>query len=319
MQPNPEKFDEYLRTYGLRNRTKENYMYYYNKFFNEFSNLNPSILQVFLGRSPNNNPTARSFIAHLKEFGLNNIDDLQISKEEEIELSKCKIVKGFRRLKSQVVHPLTHEQILLMVDTFDREIDKLTLLFNYYCGLRIGELLGIREGDFNWNEWLVDRSKMGVVVVHGKGGYEGKAYIPVFLMNRLFDSTKNNLIPKPENNGYYRFILNQPKDKDRINIQHFLRVKQRDWNRRLNEVGIKAGLTKFDEKGKVIKETSVHAHRLRHSFASHLLKDKKLDIRYIKDALRHKSIVSTQIYTHLSDEDLMKKLGSEEDPYKSKS
>ncbi len=290
-----DKFEDWLRNKNLKDRTVENYIYYFNKFI--YDVFTQETVSRFLADKTNRNSVGRSFLINLQRYLKVNYEELGFSMENRVRISEVELPSLTGRPKQTLIVPIPHEQIAVLERFLETEQLKLELLMSYYCGLRLGEMLKITIMAFNWEQWKKDISKMGECRVFGKGDKEGIALVPSFLMKRIAKWIRGR-----------RFIDINSKlfvyNAANVNIKN----RARSWQIKLGLAGIQSGITKLDSSGQPIKETIVHPHRLRHSYASYLINDKGLDIREVQEVLRHSSIQSTQIYTHINKEKLKDKL-----------
>ena len=104
-----------------------------------------------------------------------------------------------------------------------------------------------------------------------------------YLAINLFDELKELVFLQRKNKSEYLFSNNKRQKLTPQNIQKIVRNTTK-----------KAGIIK-----------KVSPHTLRHSFATHLLEN-KVDIRMIQELLGHADLSTTQIYTHISTEELKK-------------
>jgi integrase/recombinase XerD len=140
----------------------------------------------------------------------------------------------------------------------------------YSCGLRVSEVTGLRL-----SQLYLDA---GFIRVTGKGNKErlipigGEAVRQVTLYR---EHIRNHLTIAKEGEDVL-FLNKRGKPLSRVMI--FLIIK---------ELAEKSGIRK-----------SVHPHTFRHSFATHLV-EAGADLRAVQEMLGHKSITTTEIYTHL--------------------
>jgi len=141
----------------------------------------------------------------------------------------------------------------------------------YSAGIRVSELVGINEGDLDFDN--------GLVRIRGKGRRERLSPLGSYAVRALKQWLKlRKLASKEPNGGLAPVFLNK-------------------FGRRITTRSIARMLEKYLKLTGLDLKTSPHT--LRHSFATHLL-DGGADIRSVQELLGHKSLVTTQIYTHVS-------------------
>jgi len=146
--------------------------------------------------------------------------------------------------------------------------DRALLELAYSSGLRLSELTGLNRGD-------VDRAG-GLLRVRGKGRRE--RIVPVG------DRALRALAAYLAGEGRAASPGDAPVFLGARGGRLSGRTVQRAVRRRLLDVA---------------RGLRVTPHALRHSFASHLL-DRGADLRAIQELLGHRSLASTQVYTHVT-------------------
>ncbi|MEE8043791.1 MAG: tyrosine recombinase XerC [Thermodesulfobacteriota bacterium] len=193
-----------------------------------------------------------------------------------IKSNSAKLVptpKGEKRLPTF----LTVDEVVKLVETPGSENvyesrDRAILELLYSCGLRVSELVGI-----NLNN--LDLISMSVKVL-GKGNKERMVPLGSKASTAIKTYISQRLDLKPEDD--YLFVNSRGG-----------RLSTRSIDRIIKKYAAISGIPK-----------NISPHVLRHTFATHLLGG-GADLRAIQEMLGHKSLSTTQRYTHISIEKIM--------------
>lgn len=168
---------------------------------------------------------------------------------------------------------LDHQDIFN--ETFSSQRDKLVIEMLFGTGIRLAELLQLKDSDLNFYESTVKvlgkRNKERIVPIHQTLVMQLKAYLALKALQLFKNKTTSLIVTNSGAAAYSKLIY-------RI-VHHYLTF-----------------ISTQDKKS---------PHVLRHSFASSLL-NKGADLNAIKDLLGHASLAATQVYTHSSVERLKK-------------
>lgn len=154
-----------------------------------------------------------------------------------------------------------------------RDFAMITLFLN--CGLRLSELAQIN----------INSIRGDTLTVIGKGNKERTIYLNQACLSAVDDYIKNERSMKePKGNDKNALFLSRLNKRISIKtIQHIVK-------KRLREAGL--------------DETKYSVHKLRHTAATLMYKHGNVDVRILQEILGHTELSTTQIYTHLDNEQL---------------
>jgi len=274
---------EFLRYLLIDKGYSENTIESYKRDLDKFLeyNKNTSIDNI-------SNEDLKKYIKYLNDNGLNeksiarNISSLKsfykflvISKYVSSNTSDSLYLP---KIKKSLPSTLTEEEVMSLLDIHLTDNfsyrNKAMLELLYATGLRVSELINLKLQDIDFSQ--------DIIRTFGKGSKE--RIIPIgdyakeYLEKYIYEYRSSML--KKENNEYI-FLNNHGKQMTR---QGFFKI--------IKKIAKEKGINK-----------ELSPHTLRHSFASHLLKY-GADLRTIQELLGHSDISTTQIYTHITNEEL---------------
>ena len=159
---------------------------------------------------------------------------------------------------------------------YKRDFAITTLFLN--CGMRLSELVGININDIDFSE-----CKMTVI---GKGNKERTIYLNKSCMMAINDYLASR--PSPT------LIKHDSKNSEKA---LFLSEQKK----RISNRTVQAIITK-ELKLAGLDSKNLSVHKLRHTAATLMYQYGNVDIRALQELLGHQSISTTEIYTHVSNE-----------------
>jgi integrase/recombinase XerD len=195
--------------------------------------------------------------------------------EEVIKTDPTELLEA-PKLKRSLPHVLSIDEIDTLFAAIDHskpegQRNRAMLEVMYSCGLRVSELIGLSISGMYLD--------VGYLKIIGKGNKErlvpiGEAAIKQVQLYKDHIRTHLPIIKK----GQEDFVFLNRRGSALSRIMVFLILK---------DLAVKAGL-----------KQNIHPHTLRHSFATHLVEG-GADLRAVQEMMGHKSITTTEIYTHL--------------------
>lgn len=181
------------------------------------------------------------------------------------------------KLKKALPRYLTLEQcieLLSKIEGTTKERDYCIIVLFLNCGMRLSELVGLDYDDIHFSAKTVKLT--------GKGNKERIVY----LNEACLDAIK-------------RYLAVRPKDGVSDKRALFLSSRKQRISPKTVQYIVKKYLAQIDLGGR-----GYSVHKLRHTAATLMYQQGHVDIRVLKDILGHENLGTTEIYTHVSNEQM---------------
>lgn len=272
-----EDFLSYIK--NQKNYSEKTFLSYKNDLYSFYEYVNKDLKDVKIS-------DIRNYISDLIKYGYKprsvarKLSSLKsffkfLLKRKMIDFNPASVIKT-PKVPKRLPDILSENLLREILDTwktfdFKSKRDKAIVETLYGLGIRASELINLKENDISKDS----------IRITGKGN-------------------KVRIVPIPLKTK--EAILDYIEEKKRNNISSeylFVNLK----GEKLTPRGLYYILKRvFEERGSIYK---IHPHILRHSFATHLLSH-GADLRSIQELLGHSSLKATEIYTHLSIEEIKK-------------
>ena len=230
----------------------------------DFKMIDPDVLNIFVMELRHSNTSGKSIKRYLSSIRVFFNFLIEVGEVQTNPALLIKTPKVERDLPKTIDFDDLKKMMTINSTQYKELRAVLMIELLYSCALRVSELVGINFEDIDMDE--------GFVKVMGKGG--NARFSP--MGQTTVDVLKRYIKQRP-NCATNALFINQ--NNTRIST----RTVQNVVKKRALQVGI---------------SINVHPHMLRHAAATHFLQSSH-DLRTVQEFLGHKSIKSTQVYTHL--------------------
>ena len=184
------------------------------------------------------------------------------------------------------------------LSTYEGQRNRAMLELLYGCGLRVSELINLKISDIFFKEQFVR--------ITGKGNKQRLVPIGEFALSAVenYKRVRWECLQNAKNSATSSPNLGKIKHKTKLSESDDILFLNRRGGKLTREMVFTIVKNAASQAG--IKK-DVHPHTFRHSFATHLVEN-GADLRAVQDMLGHESILTTEIYTHVSSKQWMKNI-----------